>query len=280
MGVDFVVGDDAQHLFQGGGAGARLVETVLLQGDEPGTLAGDRPDRRVGTLAEDRVPDRIVDDQDLGNGGAPLVADVVALDAPDRGVELVGRGVDGVYAVEGHEQLVRGVVTHLADGAEDPQEPLRDDRHDGRGDEEGFDPDLEDPEQCADGVLRVEGGDDLVAGERHLDDRLGGKLVPDLPDHDDVRVMPKQGFKEVLEVHPGLLVDLSLDDAVDFVFDRILDGQDLLVRGVQVAERRIHGGRFPRSGRADDHRDPGRDVEELLEDPQGDRGGGDHRKVA
>ena len=55
----------------------------------------------------------------------------------------------------------------------------------------------------ADGrVVRVERREDEVAGERRLDRDLGGLLVADLADQDDVRRLAQHRAQDALEVEP------------------------------------------------------------------------------
>ncbi len=66
-----------------------------------------------------------------------------------------------------------------------------------------------------------------MAGQRRLDGDIGGLPVADLADHDDVRILAKDGSKPRREAQPHLGVDLGLADPVDRIFDRVLDGEDV-----------------------------------------------------
>ena len=63
--------------------------------------------------------------------------------------------------------------------------------------------------------------------------RLG---IPDLPHHDDVRILPEDGTEAAREGHPRLPVELNLADVVDPVFDRILEGDDVRIRAVEFIQ--------------------------------------------
>ncbi len=62
-----------------------------------------------------------------------------------------------------------------------------------RGDEERLDAHVDEAGDGAGGVVGVHGGEHEVAGERGLDRDLGGLLVADLADHDDVGVLAEEG---------------------------------------------------------------------------------------
>ena len=82
-------------------------------------------------------------------------------------------------------------------GADPAQKALgKDTDHGGRYQKRG-NIHIQKTDQPSDGVLGVEGCQDLVAGERCLHGHVGGKTVPDLSDHYDVRVLADdmaQGF--------------------------------------------------------------------------------------
>ena len=71
-----------------------------------------------------------------------------------------------------------------------------------------------------------------LAGDR------GGLLVADLADHDDVGVLPQDRPQAGGEGLAGLGVDLHLGDVVEVVLDRVLDGDDVLLVAVDLAEAR------------------------------------------
>src|SRR5205823_2654273 len=99
-------------------------------------------------------------------------------------------------------------------------------------------------------IVRVEGREDQVPGEGRLDGDRARLLVPDLTDHDDVRVLPEHTLEPGGEREPGLLVHADLRDAGQLVFHRVLDRQDVLLRAVQLGEDGVERGRFPGAGRA------------------------------
>ena len=67
------------------------------------------------------------------------------------------------------------------------------------------------------------------------------------------------------EVEPDLRLGLDLVDALDLVFDRVLDGDDLDPGGVELAQRGVQRGGLARAGRAGDQQDAVRLLQHVLE---------------
>ncbi len=139
----------------------------------------------------------------------------------------------------------------LAFGADLAGEPLGDDGVERRGDEERLDPHVEQPVDGGRGVIGMERGEDEVPGQGGLDGDLGGFEIADLPDHDDIGVLPEERSQGGGEVKADVLVHLDLVDAHEVVFNRILGRHDIFRLLVQLGEGRIEGGGLcrTRSGR-------------------------------
>ncbi len=75
-----------------------------------------------------------------------------------------------------------------------------------------------------------------MAGDGSTQADLGSNLVAHLADQDHVRVLAQGGAQHALEAQLDLFVDLHLVDAGQAVFDRILDGDDLLLGGVDLGQ--------------------------------------------
>ena len=159
-------------------------------------------------------------------------------------VDLVGRQV-GFF-----EELGLRLVRLLAVLAERADEPLTEDRGEGRGDHERFDAEVEEPEQGGDRVVGVDGGEDEVAGRRRLAGDRRRLLVANLTDHDHVGVLPHDRPQAAGERLAALVVDLHLGDVVEVILDRVLDGDDVLLEAVDLAEAGVERGRLARAGGA------------------------------
>ncbi len=92
-----------------------------------------------------------------------------------------------------------------------------------------------------------------VAGQRGLNGDLGRFPVSHLANHHDIRIMAQHTPERARERQPDGRVDLRLADAPDFVFDRILDRDDLTLAGVEPAQASIQRRALAASGRSGYH---------------------------
>ena len=83
----------------------------------------------------------------------------------------------------------RGGVFGFAVEADFADQALGDDAFDGGGDQERLEAQVEQAGDGAGGVVGVQGAEDQVAGQGRLHGDLGGFLVADFADQDDVRVL-------------------------------------------------------------------------------------------
>lgn len=150
-------------------------------------------------------------------------------------------GLAAFFATLGHPHLVRGQTLQfeeighflsrgllgLALGAESPNKALGEDRVQGRADEEGLESDVDETSDRTGGVVGVEGAEDEVAREGCLDADVSGFFIADFAQEDDVGVLAEEGAESGGEGHPDFFVGLGLIDAVEVVFDRVLNGRDV-----------------------------------------------------
>ena len=88
--------------------------------------------------------------------------------------------------------------------------------------------------------------EDEHPGHRGADADLGGLLVADLADHDDVGVLAEQRLQPLGEADVDPVVDLHLVDAREPVLDRVLDRHDVPRRDVHPAQAAIERRRLAR----------------------------------
>ena len=150
------------------------------------------------------------------------------------------------------------VLAELAD------QPLGDDAVHCGCCEERFHSHLGEPGKRPGSVVRVQGGQDQVAGESRFDRDLGRVLVAHLTDHDDVGVATQDRSEAGREREPRLRVDLHLVDACQPVFHRVLDRDDVLVRRVEDIESGVQRGGLAGSGRTGDQDGPVRLLERTA----------------
>src|SRR4051812_44145468 len=225
-----------------------LLEAVLVQAAHP-LAHGDLGDA-VGRGALDGQRTYLLGHgHDLVEADAPAIARAAAARAADGLVGLdVGQRGEAVVA----HDLGREDRAALAVLAQRPGQALGDDAVQGAGDEEGLDAHLDEAADRARRVVGVQRREDEVARERALDGDLGGLPVADLADHDDVGVGAHHGAQPAGEGQAGARVDLDLRDALDLALDRVLDGDDVLLGRVDLAQRRVERRRLARAGRARD----------------------------
>lgn len=96
-----------------------------------------------------------------------------------------------------------------------------------------------------------------MSGKRGLDGGIERFGVADFTDHDHIGIVPEKGSEGFLEIDFVAGVDLALCDALHFVFDGILDGEDIQRRvGEQVSDGGIEGCGFSGAGRAGQEDEP------------------------
>src|SRR5438067_10757120 len=78
-----------------------------------------------------------------------------------------------------------------------------------------------------------------MARERCLDSDLCRLEVAYFTDHDDVGIVAQKRAQCAREAQPDLWLDLDLVDALQMIFDRIFDRQNLFVAGVDFREGRV-----------------------------------------
>ena len=145
----------------------------------------------------------------------PAIAGVEAARAASAAVELqpLLRG-----QAELAQLLVVGGIGRAALGTDAAHQALGDDPAQGARDEIRLHADILQTLDGADGVVRVDGGDDDVARDGRAHGDLRRLAVADLAHADDIRVLAQDGAQAVCEGHAGLLVDGDLVYAVDVVF--------------------------------------------------------------
>ena len=89
-----------------------------------------------------------------------------------------------------------------------------------------------------------------MSGKRRLHRDLGRLTIADFADHHHVGVLAQDSAQARRKGQPDLGIHLRLADALDSIFDRILDGQDVAAAVVQQAQSGIEGGRLAAAGRA------------------------------
>ena len=252
----------AENLGERGHAVGDLEHSILTQGAHT-HLAGTLPKEGGRRMVEDEALDGVIDLEDLEDALSSLVAALSAAVAARAVVHLVRQGRRELAE---HLQLAVGrrigLAALLADRTD---ETLGHGRTKGRGDEERLDADIEKTGDGRGGVVGVEGREHEVASERGLHGDVGCLGVTNLADHDDVRRLTQDRAEGGGEVEADILVDLHLVDTAHLVFDRVFDGDELLVGRVDLAEAGVESSGLAGAGRAGHEHDAVRQLDEALE---------------
>jgi hypothetical protein len=98
-----------------------------------------------------------------------------------------------------------------------------------------------------------------------MDGDLRCFTVADFSDHDDVGILPENRPQACRKRQIDFRIHLHLADAEQLIFDRILDGDDVFVRRIDVAERGIEGRGFSAAGWARHKDDAVRKLNQLMD---------------
>jgi hypothetical protein len=143
-------------------------------------------------------------------------------------------------------------VRRRARRARPAHQPLGDDERERGGDEERLDAHVDQAGHGGDGVVGVQGRQHQVTGEGRLQRELGGLLVADLADEDDVGVLAQDRAQPPGERQPGALLHLHLRDAPHLHLDGVLERDDVAVRRRHLLDGGVQRVRLAGAGRAGD----------------------------
>ena len=104
-----------------------------------------------------------------------------------------------------------------------------------------------------------------MPGERRADRDLSGLVVPDLPDHDDIRILSQDGAERAREVERDLALHLDLLDPGLPVLDRVFHRHDVLPWRLDRLEGGVQGRRLAAPGRPGHEDHPPRPPDRVAE---------------
>ena len=99
-------------------------------------------------------------------------------------------------------------------------------------------------------IVRVNGREDEVAGERGAKADAGRFRVADFAHHDDVRILPQKRPEGSGEGQTDLRLHLDLIDSLELVLDGVFDRADVRVGFVQLVQAGVQRGALAAAGRA------------------------------
>src|SRR5215213_3624427 len=253
-----------QRFFDGRYAFGCLQQAVVPQAHHPLAL-GDAADLTGRGPQQDHLPDLVGYHHYLVDPGPSPVAAPAAPAAAYSLVEV--QPIRGQSERELHpfQDLAFDLDGLLAPLAELPYKPLGDHTIYRRGGEVGLHAHVGKAAQGPGGVVGVKRGQDEVARQGRLDADLGRVLIAYLAYHHDIGVGAQDIPQAGCESQADLWVDLHLVEAWYLVLNGILDGYDVLLRGVQLLEGCVERRGLARSGRPRNQGGPVRPAEDGLE---------------
>src|SRR5689334_8889730 len=102
-----------------------------------------------------------------------------------------------------------------------------------------------------------------MAGQRGLYGDLRGIEIAHFADHDDVGIVPQEGAQNTGKSQVYLRLHLNLVDAIQLIFDRILDSEDLPLRSIETHQARVKRRRLSAARRTSNQQDSLRLVEKA-----------------
>lgn len=148
-------------------------------------------------------------------------------------------------------------------------ETLRTSEKDRRTDQERFDSHIVEPRDGTGGIVGVQSGEHLVTGESRFDGDIGGFVVANFPDHDDVGILAEDGAEGIGEAETDFGFDGDLINSGELVFDGIFDGDDIILGVIQFAEDGVEGGGFAGAGGAGDEDHAVGGIDGFFENAEG-----------
>src|SRR5580765_3782258 len=132
--------------------------------------------------------------------------------------------------------------------AEPAHQSLSEDTFERRRDEKRLNTHVQQPGYRARRVVGVQRAKDLVTSQSRANRNLSSFRIPNFAHHHHVGVLAQNGTQSVGEVKIAAWPNGNLRHAWQFIFNRVLDGQNLFLGGINPLEDRIEGGCFAAAG--------------------------------
>ena len=196
----------------------------------------DRPS--IG-VRPDKLVNLVLQFKHFENTTAAAIADAAAALAARRLIDAIV-GLETKRLIAGIGGDIGGCEDAflLAAIAQDADQPLRDHRPQRRFEQETLDAEIEQARHRRSRGFRVQGGQHEMAGEGRMNGDTGCLGIAHFAHHDDIWILADESPHRGGESKADRGFHLRLIHALNFIFDRILDGQNL-PRG--LVEERQHG---------------------------------------
>src|SRR6266513_1019262 len=183
----------------------------------------------------DQFTNRIANFQKLVNPFSPFVTRVVTGVATFAVIELFF-----AYVPPRNPQLCKQCLTWLIGGAavatDAAQQTLTQDGLQRGGNQERFHAHVDQTRDRAGRVVRVQGGEDQVPGQRRLNRNLRRLQVACFSHHYAVRVLAQERPQNARKGQADGFVHRHLHDSFQVVFDRLLRGEQFRIDGVDLTQ--------------------------------------------
>src|SRR5258706_11794271 len=200
--------------------------------------------------------------QDFHDRGAAAVAPIVAAIASHRpeNLEL------SITLMPGKLALFHGRrIGFLAEGAEHPDQSLRDDSDNVAGHDVGRDADVQQSRKSAERRIGMKGREYLMAGHGGAKRHFRRFAIAYFADQDDVRILTHDRADTIGKIYLRHLRYGSLPHHRHRIFDRIFQRHDVHGFDVELGEQRIKGRCFAAPGRAGQYQNAFRASEHEIE---------------
>src|SRR5216684_8719888 len=220
----------AQDFFHGGLSQRDFYQTAPPQGNHA-LLNGLLLQFQSRGADKNQFAQLIINFHDLVKTCAALVATLVTSRAALAVVDL--GGLNFFRRVTGVDQgLLRDVQLFLAIRTDAPHEALRANQVHRGGHKKRLDTHVHQTADGRRGIIRMQGGQHQVAGQRGLDSNFGGFKVTNLTDQNNIGVLAQESAERGGKVQANLLLHLHLVDARQLKLDRVFCGHDVGVNSV------------------------------------------------
>ena len=218
---------------------------------------------RPSASGRDKLVNLVLQFEHFKNTAAAAIADAAAALAADRLVDaFVGLETKRLVAGVGGDIGGFEDAFFLAAVAQDADQTLRDHRPQGRFEQETLDAEIEQARHRRSRRFGVQGGQHEMAGESGMNGDTGCFGVAHFAHHDDIWILADEGPHRGGESQADRGFHLRLIDPLNFIFDRVLDGQNLPRGLVEEREHCRESRRLAAAGR------PGHDDQAMRQRQQ------------
>lgn len=121
----------------------------------------------------------------------------------------------------------------------------------------------------ADSVAAVQGAHENATGGGGIDGDARGEGIASFAEQQIIRIEAEHVFETFRKGEAAAFIDLDLGDAIEFIFDRVFDGEDGTIDELELVKECVEGGGFATAGGAGDEAEAGDGSEPTSNSLQG-----------